>query len=79
MRLNNWSTRAWVVGIPRHQKGYPREVDSGPMRARFAAVRARVVDGPPQRIGDKGTRHMPGEGVWLIGERRVSGKRNTIS
>ena len=35
----------------------------------------RVADGPPRRIGDMGSQHMPGEEVWLIGERRSSGER----
>jgi SRSO17 transposase len=108
---------AWAVGVSRHQKVYPREVElvfpvagrgrprkrhvpnvlsvaaedmlgeakwrmlswrkgtKGPSRARFAAVRVRVADGPPQRIGDKGMQHMPGEEVWLVGERRGSGEQ----
>ena len=108
---------AWAVGIPRHQKVYPRDVKlvfpvagrgrprkrhvpnvlsvaaedmlaearwrtlswrkgtKGPLKARFAAVRVRVADGPPQRIGDKGMQHMPGEEVWLVGERRASGEQ----
>ena len=108
---------AWAVGIPRHQKVYPRDVKlvfpvagrgrprkrhvpnvlsiaaedmlaeakwrtlswrkgtKGPLKARFSAVRVRVADGPPQRIGDKGMQHMPGEEVWLVGERRASGER----
>ena len=106
---------AWAVGIPRHQKVYPRDVQlvfpiagrgrprkrhvpnvvsvsaeemladakwrtlswrkgtKGPLKARFAAVRVRVADGPPQRIGGKGMQHLPGEEVWLVGERRASG------
>ncbi len=108
---------AWAVGIPRHQKVYPRDVElvfpvaprgrprkrhgpnvlslsaqdmltqakwrmlawrkgtKGPLKARFAAVRVRVADGQPQRIGDKGMQHMPGEEVWLVGERRASGEQ----
>ena len=108
---------AWAVGIPRHQKVYPRDVElvfpvagrgrprkrhvpnvpsvgaedvltnakwptlawrkgtKGLLKARFAAVRVRVADGPPQRIGDKGMQHMPGEEVWLVGERRASGEQ----
>jgi SRSO17 transposase len=46
-----------------------------PLTLRFAVVRARVADGPPQRIGDKGMRHMPGEEVWLVGEWRLSGEQ----
>ncbi len=45
------------------------------MKARFAAVRVRVADGQPQRIGDKGMQHMPGDEVWLVGERRASGEQ----
>jgi SRSO17 transposase len=45
------------------------------LAARFAAVRVRVADGPPQRIRDMGAQHMPGEEVWLIGERRCNGER----
>ena len=98
---------AWAVGVPRHQKVYPRDValvfpvagrgrprkrhvpdvlsgsaedalanekwravawrkgTKGLLKARFAALRVRVADGKPQRIGDKGMQHMPGEEVWL--------------
>src|SRR5882762_794283 len=94
---------AWAVGIPRHLKVYPANVQmvwpvakrgrprqrhvpdvlsipaedmlanaqwhtiswrtgtKGKLKARFAAVRVRVADGPPQRIRDKGQQHLPGE------------------
>jgi SRSO17 transposase len=58
-----WRTLSWRAGT------------KGRLRARFAAVRVRVADGSPQRIGDKGMQHMPGEEVWLVGERRASGER----
>jgi len=51
-----------------------RQGTKGKLKARFAAVRVRVADGPPQRIGDKGQQHLPGEEAWLIGERRTSGE-----
>ena len=51
-----------------------RQGTKGALKARFAAIRVRVADGPPQRIGDKGQQHLPGEEVWLIGERRISGE-----
>ena len=51
-----------------------RRGTKGRLSAAFAAVRVRVADGPPQRIGDKGMQHMPGEEVWLVGERRQSGE-----
>ncbi len=58
-----WRTLTWRKGT------------KGPLKARFAALRVRVADGPPQRIGDKGMQHMPGEEVWLVGERRASGEQ----
>jgi len=45
------------------------------LSARFAAIQVRVADGPPQRIHDMGGQHMPGEVVWLVGERRTNGER----
>jgi len=107
----------WAVGIPRHLKVYPADVQmiwpvakrgrprkrhvpdvlsipaeamladvtwqnvswrigtKGKLKARFAAIRVRVADGPPQRIRDKGQQHLPGEEVWLIGEHRISGEK----
>src|ERR1700759_3294745 len=107
----------WAVGIPRHLKVYPVDVQmiwpvakrgrprkrhvpdvlsrpaedmlahakwrtinwrtgtKGKLKARFAAVRVRVADGPPQRIRDKGQQHLPGEEVWLVGEHRMSGEK----
>ena len=58
-----WRMLAWRKGT------------KGPLKARFAAVRVRVADGQPQRIGDKGMQHMPGDEVWLVGERRASGEQ----
>ena len=107
---------AWAVGIPRHLKVYPVDVQliwpstkvrgrsrkrhmpdipsmpaedmltdtkwttvswhsgtKGRLKARFAAVRVRTADGPPQRIWDKGQQHLP---AWLIGEHRTSGEKS---
>lgn len=47
----------------------------GKLSARFAAVRVRVADGPPQRNHEMGTQHLPGEEVWLVGEHRSTGER----
>ncbi len=108
---------AWAVGIPRHLKVYPADVQmiwpvakrgrprrnhvpdvpsiaaedmliaakwqniswrtgtKGKLKARFAAVRVRVADGPPQRIRDKSHQHPPGDEAWLIGEHRMSGEK----
>ena len=107
----------WAVGIPRHLKAYPADVQmiwpvagrgrprkrhipnvlskaaedllatakwqaiswrtgtKGKLKSRFAAVRVRVADGPPQRIRDKGQQHLPGDEAWLIGEHRTSGEK----
>ncbi|KPF89379.1 transposase [Novosphingobium sp. AAP83] len=107
----------WAVGIPRHQKVYPADVQlifpvagrgrprvrhvpdvksraahamledakwrqvswrrgtKGRLTARFAAMRVRVADGAPQRIGAAGAQHMPGEEAWLVGEHRSNGER----
>jgi SRSO17 transposase len=52
-----------------------RRGTKGPLVARFAAVRVRVADGPPQRIRDMGGQHLPGEEVWLVGEHSSTGER----
>jgi len=38
-------------------------------------MRVRVADGPPQRIGHLAQQHLPGEGVWLVGEHCSTGER----
>lgn len=107
----------WAVGIPKHQKVYPADVQlafpvatrgrprlrhipdvkslaaqamlegakwrqvswrrgtKGRLVARFAALRIRIADGAPQRIGSAGAQHMPGEEAWLVGEHRSNGER----
>src|SRR5438046_5509598 len=52
-----------------------RNGTKGKLEARFAAVRVRTADGPPQRIKDKGQQHLPGDEAWLIGEHRTSGEK----
>jgi SRSO17 transposase len=59
----SWRTISWRTGT------------KGKLKARFAAVRVRIADGPPQRIRDKGQQHLPGEEAWLIGEHRASGEK----
>ena len=50
-----WRTISWRTGT------------KGKLKARFAAARVRVADGPPQ--------HLPGDEAWLIGEHRMSGEK----
>jgi SRSO17 transposase len=58
-----WRTISWRTGT------------KGKLKARFAAIRVRVADGPAQRIRDKGQQHLPGDEAWLVGEHRMSGER----
>lgn len=58
-----WRTIAWRRGT------------KGPLKAAFAARRVRVADGPAVRLHGRNNQHMPGEAVWLVGERRSSGER----
>jgi SRSO17 transposase len=58
-----WHTISWRTGT------------KGKLKARFAAVRVRVADGPAQRIRDNGQQHLPGEEAWLVGEHRASGEK----
>ncbi|WP_247990517.1 hypothetical protein [Bradyrhizobium sp. 186] len=60
---SKWQTVSWRNGT------------KGRLKARFAAVWARIADGPPQRIKDKGQQHLPGEEAWLMGEHRTSGEK----
>jgi SRSO17 transposase len=58
-----WRAVSWRAGT------------KGRLKARFAALRVRIADGPPQRIWDKGQQHLPGDEAWLIGEHRASGEK----
>jgi SRSO17 transposase len=58
-----WQNISWRTGT------------KGKLKARFAAVRVRTADGPPQRIRDKGQQHLPGDEAWLVGEQRASGEK----
>jgi SRSO17 transposase len=58
LRTASWQRVSWRRGT------------KGPLRAEFAAERIRVADGPPQRDGTP----LPGEELWLIGERRATGE-----
>jgi SRSO17 transposase len=52
-----------------------RRGTKGRLSARFAALRVRAADGPPQRIHDMGAQHLPGEEVWVVGEQRSTSER----
>ena len=52
-----------------------RRGTKGPLRTAFAAVRVRVADGPAVRMHGRNNQHLPGEEVWIVGERRASGEQ----
>jgi SRSO17 transposase len=52
-----------------------REGTKGALKAAFTARRVRVADGPAVRLHRRNNQHLPGEEVWLVGERRSSGER----
>lgn len=52
-----------------------RRGTKGPLTCLFAARRARIADGHKHRVLDKGVERMPGDEVWIIGERRPTGER----
>jgi SRSO17 transposase len=48
-----------------------RQGTKGPLTATFAARRVRVADGPQSQTGHR----LPGDELWLVGERRSGGER----
>jgi SRSO17 transposase len=58
-----WRTVSWRNGT------------KGRLKARFAAIRVRVADGPLQWIRGKDQQRLPGDEAWLIGEHRASGEK----
>jgi len=58
-----WRTVSWRNGT------------KGRLKARFAAIRVRVADGPVQWIRGKDRQRLPGDEAWLIGEYRASGEK----
>ena len=52
-----------------------RRGTKGRMTCLFAARRVRVADGHKHRIADGRVQCMPGDEVWLVGERRSTGEQ----
>lgn len=52
-----------------------RRGTKGPLTCLFAARRVRVGDGHKHRMHDHRMQRMPGEEVWLVGERRSTGEQ----
>ena len=52
-----------------------RQGTKGPLTCRFAARRVRIADGHKHRMHDNRAQCMPGEEVWVVGERRSTGEQ----
>ena len=59
-----------VLAAARWRRLTWRTGTKGPLSARFAAARVVAADGTPNATGQ----HLPGEAVWVVGERRDSGE-----
>jgi len=57
------------------QKVSWRRGTKGRLTCRFAACRVRVADGHKHRMLDNRMQCMPGDEVWLVGERRSTGEQ----
>ena len=68
------SAEEMLAGEPWRKVSWRRGT-KGPLVCHFAARRVRIADGHKHRIFDKGVSRMPGDEVWIIGERRSTGER----
>jgi SRSO17 transposase len=68
------SAETMLVGV-KWQKISWRGGTKGPLTCLFAARRVCIADGPKHRVFDKGVERMPGDEVWILGERRSSGEQ----
>jgi SRSO17 transposase len=59
-----------VLAAARWRRLTWRTVPKGPLSAHFTAARVVAADGTPDGRGQ----HLPGEAVWIVGERRDSGE-----
>jgi SRSO17 transposase len=57
------------------QKTTWRRGTKGRLTCRFAARRVRIADGHKHRMFDNRMQCMPGDEVWLVGERRSTGEQ----
>jgi SRSO17 transposase len=55
-----------------------RRGTKGRLTCLFAARRVRIADGHKHRMLDDRMQCMPGDEVWLVGERRSTGEQNTM-
>ena len=52
-----------------------RRGTKGRLTCLFAARRVRIADGHKHRLLDQGVERMPGDEVWIVGERRSNGEQ----
>jgi SRSO17 transposase len=55
-----------------------RQGTKGRLSCRFAACRVRLADGHKYRMHDGRVQAMPGDEVWLVGERRSTGEQKIL-
>jgi SRSO17 transposase len=68
------SAEAMLAG-EKWQKVSWRQGTKGRLTCHFAACRVRVADGHKHRMLDNRMQCMPGDEVWLVGERRSTGEQ----
>jgi SRSO17 transposase len=68
------SAEALLAGV-KWQKVTWRRGTKGQLTCLFAASRVRVADGHKHRMLDNRVQCMPGDEVWLVGERRSTGEQ----
>ena len=68
------SAEAMLTG-EKWQKVSWRQGTKGQLACLFAACRVRVADGHKHRMLDNRVQCMPGDEVWLVGERRSTGEQ----
>jgi SRSO17 transposase len=68
------SAEAALAGV-KWQKISWRRGTKGRLTCLFAARRVRVADGHKHRMRDNRTQCMPGDEIWLVGERRSTGEQ----
>ena len=64
-----------MLAAEKWQRGSWRRGTKGRLTCLFAACRARVADGHKHRMRDNRVQCMPGDEVWLVGERRSTGEQ----
>src|SRR5471030_2108201 len=67
LAAEKWQKVSWRRGV------------KGRLTCLFAARRVRVADGHKHRMLDNRMQCMPGDEVWLVGERRSTGEPDLVA